>query len=746
MKTNNKQKLVLSLAAIMAAQTFPLSTFAVEPTKAPDKDIKPVEIGADVKEDKKDVKEDKEVITANAQAVIDGIKKLPVTAKITLDDEAGILKLRASYDSLTDVEKKSVTNITDLEKAEAKIKDEKDKDNAHKKEIQEQQDKEAITNYQGQKIKFVNGVKNGRVTIEIPKAKAGYFANVSVSDKNSGASLASKEGIRNDAQMEVAYLGANKTYSVSLEVIREADNRAVGNVKIDLASPEIKAPSLKYAYVYDGGLVVNIQSDAGIDSIYWAYKGEKDFRKLPEDAGYGKQYNAKRKDATYLGTKTEDFSNLFKEGQDMDKYTRLDKNDFRINVKIPSTVDIVAIDKLGNKTPISIKVKKDNVALTKDVPTQVEKALKENNNFSYQNKDKYKDLVVIEKNTVVDMFSVFEDYIADKLGSFNTRDLEWTSPELKDKIPYTGLYKFTNDGVYRVEVRDAESKKTCQITVVVNSGANNVRDYKLENKEVKIEKDKFKPIEALKITTYDDKEVNPVHFVAIVNDQYYKITDEIEFKDKDGKDVDSLKVKIVNLKDDKTFDVTFIKGVLAGSADFDDIDKCWAKNMIIDLAKKGVVAGYGDKKFKPDNMITIRETLAIVGRHAGRNKDKAGKEINKFTLIDAKDDKNWSYKDINYAASTMPENIFKGKDITKEAITREEVAYLMKYVYNIDTKSKDAESKLTDVDKSKYEKEVTTLIGAGVINGYPDKTFRPDLQITRAELVSLLYNLPGTWK
>lgn len=743
MKTNNKQKLILSLAGIMAAQAFPLSAFALE---AKDNTMEGAEKQAvETQAGEKD--NETKIITADAKKVIESINKLPAAEDLKTTDEDKVVAARAGYNKLTDIEKKTVENLDVLEKAEVKLNElKKAETDKNKKELQEKLDAEAVAVYGGQKVKFVNGVNNGRVTIEIPTAKTGYMANVTIKDKDNGTVLATKDGLSAHTLLEVAYLGAKKNYDVNIDVFRATDKVKVGNYNVNLASPEIKAPALKYAYVYDGGLVVNIQSDAGIDEIYWAYKGEKDFRKLPEDAGYGKKYNKSRKgDTNYLGAKTKDFSGLFKdEAAEMDKYTRLDKNDYRINVKIPSSVEIVAIDKLGNKTPISIRVKEDNVAITKNIPSNVDKALKENNNFSYQDKDKYKDLVVIERNTIVDMFNVFEEYIVDKLGSFNTRDLEWTSPDIKDKINYTGVYKFTKDGVYRIEVRDADSKRDCTITVVVNSGANNVKDYSLDKKEVKVDKDTFKPIDALKITTYGDKEVNPVHFVAIVNGQYYKITDEIEFKDKDGKDVDKVKVEIINLKDDKKYEVTFEKGMTATDADFNDINNHWAEKMIKELAKKGVVAGYGDKQFKPDNMITIRETLAIVGRHTARNADQAGKEVSKFNLVDKDEKNNWSYKDINRAANTMPENIFKGKDITNEAITREEVAYLLRYAYNINSGNKGTE--LSDVDDAKYAAQVKDLISSGVIAGYPDGTFKPDLQITRAELVSLLYNLPGTWK
>lgn len=49
-----------------------------------------------------------------------------------------------------------------------------------------------------------------------------------------------------------------------------------------------------------------------------------------------------------------------------------------------------------------------------------------------------------------------------------------------------------------------------------------------------------------------------------------------------------------------------------------------------------------------------------------------------------------------------------------------------------------AENSLTDISNTKYEEAVNALVSKGIVNGYKDKTFRPNDKITRAEIAKLL--------
>ncbi|MDO5707674.1 MAG: S-layer homology domain-containing protein [Andreesenia angusta] len=83
---------------------------------------------------------------------------------------------------------------------------------------------------------------------------------------------------------------------------------------------------------------------------------------------------------------------------------------------------------------------------------------------------------------------------------------------------------------------------------------------------------------------------------------------------------------------------------------FNDTDDHWAKDIIKELSKAGIVEGYGDGSFKPEKKVTRAEAVSMVLRALGRNIDKniSAKVVNPFTDLN---DKAW-YLDNMLAAST----------------------------------------------------------------------------------------------
>lgn len=73
-----------------------------------------------------------------------------------------------------------------------------------------------------------------------------------------------------------------------------------------------------------------------------------------------------------------------------------------------------------------------------------------------------------------------------------------------------------------------------------------------------------------------------------------------------------------------------------------------------------------------------------------------------------------------------------------KTITRAEAASMF---YNLMTDKQDHKKYFTDITEGEwYAEAVTALAGEGVINGYPDGTFRPNDPITRAEFVTMAMN------
>ena len=72
-----------------------------------------------------------------------------------------------------------------------------------------------------------------------------------------------------------------------------------------------------------------------------------------------------------------------------------------------------------------------------------------------------------------------------------------------------------------------------------------------------------------------------------------------------------------------------------------------------------------------------------------------------------------------------------------ENITRGELAQLISHI----DKKNDAKAPFTDVEGYKYKAAIDQSYGNERILGYPDNTFRPDAEITRAETAAMLNRL-----
>lgn len=64
-------------------------------------------------------------------------------------------------------------------------------------------------------------------------------------------------------------------------------------------------------------------------------------------------------------------------------------------------------------------------------------------------------------------------------------------------------------------------------------------------------------------------------------------------------------------------------------------------------------------------------------------------------------------------------------------------------VSNSGEKAEPAQVTLKDVKNTKYEESVQNLMSRGIINGYPDGTYKPNQMITRAEIVKMICSASG---
>lgn len=179
--------------------------------------------------------------------------------------------------------------------------------------------------------------------------------------------------------------------------------------------------------------------------------------------------------------------------------------------------------------------------------------------------------------------------------------------------------------------------------------------------------------------------------------------------------------------------------VFAGKAEdekeifFLDIEGHWAEDDIKKLSGSGVINGYEDNTFRPDNYVTRAEMVKMICVAFGLSGD--GKM--NFTDISESD---WHYKYINTA---FVNGVVNGRGeyfSPNENITREDATVIM---YRILSKNYPLENgALSFIDKSDISDYAKDAIGAmkneGLIEGVGKNRFEPKQPITRAQCAVLI--------
>lgn len=180
-----------------------------------------------------------------------------------------------------------------------------------------------------------------------------------------------------------------------------------------------------------------------------------------------------------------------------------------------------------------------------------------------------------------------------------------------------------------------------------------------------------------------------------------------------------------------------------------DIDNHWAKNIIIDLKNKCIVSSFGsdkkNRKFYPDLPIYRGEALKMILR--AKNID-VNTNISDSGFSDVSKDSPY----FNYVVKAKELGIIEGyKDGTfrpKDFITRSQALKIIALTLSISKEklnNKDysnAYKKYTDVSPLFWDiSYINYFTAINFVQGYIDKTFRPNGNITRAEFAKLVYKV-----
>ena len=180
-----------------------------------------------------------------------------------------------------------------------------------------------------------------------------------------------------------------------------------------------------------------------------------------------------------------------------------------------------------------------------------------------------------------------------------------------------------------------------------------------------------------------------------------------------------------------------IAGSVAYGKEFDDTNH-WAKNYIDYMTAEEVLVGMDNNTFSPDTSMTRAMFVTALGRMNGIS--VASSQSSHFYDVP----ENAYYASyVNWAHSNQiivgtAQNYFS----PNKTITREEAATIIHRMMQYEGLSE--ENFLDDNEISDYAREsVYALVNNQIINGYPDKTFRPQSAITRAEACVILSKMNG---
>ncbi|MEF2965693.1 S-layer homology domain-containing protein [Paenibacillus sp. M1] len=172
---------------------------------------------------------------------------------------------------------------------------------------------------------------------------------------------------------------------------------------------------------------------------------------------------------------------------------------------------------------------------------------------------------------------------------------------------------------------------------------------------------------------------------------------------------------------------------------FTDVQRHWAQNYIEKLADTGAVNGFQDGSFRPDHNISRAEFAAILVRALNLT-DTEGK-----TFTDTKG--HWAEEAIGAAYSHgIVKGYASGNFGPDDPITREQMAVMLVQALHLPDPA--SETSFADQDQIAgwARNSVMAAAGAGLLSGYPDNTFIPEAQATRAEAVAAIWRAVEDWK
>jgi len=170
---------------------------------------------------------------------------------------------------------------------------------------------------------------------------------------------------------------------------------------------------------------------------------------------------------------------------------------------------------------------------------------------------------------------------------------------------------------------------------------------------------------------------------------------------------------------------------------YSDIADHWADTYITSLSKRGIFNGYEDGSFRPEQKITREEIAVAMMRALGL--EEAAANAPKTDFADGESISAWARDAVNLMVEL---GIFTGYDDNSfkpgQVITREELTAVL--IRKIGVGDADDHGFIDAEHIGDWAEEyIKHAVEIGLVNGYPDGSFKPANAVTRGETAKMLY-------
>lgn len=183
--------------------------------------------------------------------------------------------------------------------------------------------------------------------------------------------------------------------------------------------------------------------------------------------------------------------------------------------------------------------------------------------------------------------------------------------------------------------------------------------------------------------------------------------------------------------------VILITAMPAYAVSFSDINEHWAHDNIVNLAEQGIVNGYEDGTFRPENNVTYGEFIKLV----------VCRYLPEKSIIKNIPGLHWAAGYVSTAEifKLMPQGTVFLEELDLP-ITRMEMVKILAIIdSNVTSKEYTKKKELDFIDighlPTVYVEYLERAVNRGFILGNPDKTFKPEGNLSRAEMVTILTRL-----